>query len=158
MCHPEGFARASMALGEVVKETKADYVGGVESGALFISSAILASLGLPHARRIRGFFIRKKPKDHGLKGLIAGLPRNTSLWGKRVIVVEDTTTTADSALKGVAAVEAEGGIVVLVLTLFDREEGAAEMVTSKGYPFKAIMGTRRDKLLRNGVKPKTWEP
>ena len=76
-------------------------------------------------------FVRKKPKDHGER---AGRrpPEGRDLAGKSVVVVEDVTTTGGSALKAVEAVREAGAKIVLVLTMVDREEGAAETFKQAG--------------------------
>ena len=70
--------------------------------------------------------MRKKPKDHGAKKLVEGLPKGETLKGRNVVVVEDVTTTGGSALQAVEALRQEGANIVLVLTIVDRLEGAAE--------------------------------
>ena len=60
-------------------------------------------------------FVRKKPKDHGAKLSVEGLAKGETLAGKRVVVVEDVTTTGGSALKAVEAVRDAGGEIALVL-------------------------------------------
>jgi orotate phosphoribosyltransferase len=83
---------------------------------------------------IQAFFVRKKPKEHGAKLTVEGLARGENLQGKRVVVVEDVTTTGGSALKAVEVVREAGGEVVLVFTLVDREEGAADAFKQAGLP------------------------
>jgi orotate phosphoribosyltransferase len=60
------------------------------------------------------------------------------LRGKRVVVVEDVTTTGGSAMKAVEAVQEAGGEVALVLTMVDREEGATEAFAQAGLIFRAL--------------------
>jgi orotate phosphoribosyltransferase len=52
------------------------------------------------------------------------------------VIIEDVTTTGESALKAVDAVRDAGGEVVLVLTMVDREEGAAENFAQAGLAFR----------------------
>jgi orotate phosphoribosyltransferase len=66
------------------------------------------------------------------------LTRDESLRGKRVVVVEDVTTTGGSALKAIEAVQDAGGEIVLVFTIVDREEGAVETFANAGLPFRAL--------------------
>jgi orotate phosphoribosyltransferase len=82
--------------------------------------------------------VRKKPKEHGARLAIEGLAQGESLQGKRVVIVEDVTTTGGSAMKAVEAVRDAGGEVALVLTMVDREEGADETFTQAGLPFRAL--------------------
>ena len=71
-------------------------------------------------------------------GTIEGLAKGESLQGKRVVVVEDVTTTGGSAMKAVEAVREAGGKVALVLTMVDREEGATDTFARAGLPFRAL--------------------
>ena len=81
---------------------------------------------------INAFFVRKQAKEHGTKSLIEGLPNGDSLKGKRVVIVEDVTTTGGSAIKAAEAVRAEGAEVVGVVTVIDRQEGAARSLRRGG--------------------------
>ena len=85
--------------------------------------------------------MRKQAKDHGTQSLIEGLAKGETLKGKRVVVVEDVTTTGGSALKAVEALKAQGGVIVRVLTLVDRKEGAADTFAKAGIAFTPILST-----------------
>jgi orotate phosphoribosyltransferase len=89
-------------------------------------------------RPIAAFFVRKKPKEHGARVAVEGLAKDESLKGKRVVIVEDVTTTGGSAIKAVESVREAGGEIVLVFTMVDREEGAAEAFAQAGVPFRAL--------------------
>ncbi len=65
-------------------------------------------------------------------------PRGETLQGKRIVIVEDVTTTGGSALKAVEAVREAGGEIVLVLTMVDREEGATETFAEAGLEFRSL--------------------
>ncbi len=69
---------------------------------------------------------------------VEGLAKGESLQGKRVVIVEDVTTTGGSALKAVEAVREAGGEVVLVLTMVDRDEGATDTFGQAGLPFRSL--------------------
>ena len=62
-----------------------------------------------------------------------------TLKGRRVVILEDVTTTGGSSLKAIEAVRAEGATVVKVLTVVDRQEGAAEAFQAAGVPFAALI-------------------
>ena len=66
---------------------------------------------------IAAFFVRKKPKGHGARLAVEGLAKGETLQGKRMVIVEDVTTTGGSAVKAFDAVREVGGEVVLVLTM-----------------------------------------
>jgi len=117
---------------------KVDLVGGLEMGAVPIASAVAAvshSAGAP----VNAFFVRKQAKDHGTKSLIEGLREGDSLKGRRVVIVEDVTTTGGSAIKAADIVRAEGADVVGVVTVVDRHEGAGEAFAAAGLTLTPIL-------------------
>ena len=122
---------------ETLKDDRLDYIGGLEMGAVPLAGAI-AQISWIKGHPIAAFFVRKKPKEHGARLAIEGLAKGESLGGKRVVIVEDVTTTGGSAMQAVEAVRAEGAEVVLVLTMIDREEGASETFAAAGLPFRAL--------------------
>jgi orotate phosphoribosyltransferase len=137
MLDPEGaFLIAERILGEAIA-VSGDFVGGLEIGAVPITGAVaLRSYRTGHP--IQGFFVRKKPKEHGAKKQIEGLRRGESLSGRRVVVVDDVTTSGASALIAVEACEAEGAKIALVVSIVDREEGAAQVFAERKIPFKSL--------------------
>jgi orotate phosphoribosyltransferase len=98
----------------------------------------IAQLSWLKGHPIAAFFVRKKPKEHGARLAVEGLAKSESLQDKRIVIVEDVTTTGGSALKAVQAVREAGGNVVLVLTMVDREEGATEMFAEAGLTFRSL--------------------
>ena len=137
MLHPEGASLMAKALLRLIGEVGAEYVGGLEMGAVPITGAICQhshDSGAP----VAGFFVRKQAKGHGAKKLIEGLAEGETLAGKRVVVVEDVTTTGESAFKAVEPCREAGAEVVLVVTVVDREDGAKEFFASKGVSFAAL--------------------
>ena len=63
-----------------------------------------------------------------------------SIAGKRVLVVEDTTTTGNSPLTAVEACRTEGAEVVAVATVVDRATGAAQIIADAGVEYRHILG------------------
>jgi orotate phosphoribosyltransferase len=111
-----------------------DCIGGLTLGADPIAYAIsYASACSPRPRR--AFTVRKEPKKHGTAKLIEG----PFVPGDRVAVVEDVITSGGSALRAIDAVQAEGGRVVGVLALVDREEGGREAIEARGIPVAALV-------------------
>ena len=66
------------------------------------------------------------------------MAKGETLAGKRVVIVEDVTTTGGSAMKAVEAVRDAGGEVAFVFTMVDREEGATEFFNEQKMPFRAL--------------------
>jgi orotate phosphoribosyltransferase len=137
MMDPEGAELIARLVLPKILEVRGDYVGGLEMGAVPLTGALL-SYSFEQNTPVRGFFVRKKPKDHGAKKLIEGLGPGESLKGKRVTILEDVTTTGDSALLALEAVRAEGAEIVRVISIVDRQDGATENFAKAGVDFTAI--------------------
>jgi len=132
-----GYLIAHLLL-DAVEDLSVHWIGGLEMGAVPIASAV-AAVSPVRGRPMSAFFVRKQAKDHGTQSLIEGLAPGETLKGQRVVVVEDVTTTGGSALKAVEALRAEGADVACVITLVDRQEGAAEAFQSAGLDFKPLL-------------------
>lgn len=137
MLDPEGAALLAELSFDALKDDAIDYIGGLEMGAVPLAGAI-AQLSWLKGHPIAAFFVRKKPKDHGARLAVEGLAKNETLQGKRIVIVEDVTTTGGSAIKAVDAVRDAGGEVVLVFTMLDRDEGAAENFKVAGLEFRSL--------------------
>src|SRR5215475_3057415 len=137
MLDPEGAALLAELTYEALKDDELDYIGGLEMGAVPLAGAI-AQLSWLKGHPIAAFFVRKKPKEHGARLAIEGLAKGESLEGKRVVVLEDVTTTGGSAMKAVETLRDVRADVALILTMVDREEGASDTFAQAGLPFRAI--------------------
>ena len=137
MLDPEGASLLADLTYEALKDDDLDYVGGLEMGAVPLAGAI-AQLSWIKGHPIAAFFVRKKPKEHGARLAVEGLAKGETLEGKRVVIVEDVTTTGGSALKAAEAVRDAGGIIALVFTMVDRDEGAAETFAEAGIAFRSL--------------------
>lgn len=128
--------RASRLIGELLRELTADLdfdaVGGLTLGADPVATSIMHASG----RDIDAFVVRKEAKKHGMQRRIEG----PSISGKRVLVVEDTTTTGNSPLTAVEACRAEGAEVVAVATVVDRATGAADVLREAGLDYHYLLG------------------
>jgi orotate phosphoribosyltransferase len=82
--------------------------------------------------RLDAFVVRKEGKAHGLQRRIEGSP----VEGRRVLAVEDTSTTGGSALTAVEALREAGAEVVGVAVIVDRGTGARERIESEGLPYR----------------------
>jgi orotate phosphoribosyltransferase len=92
--------------------------------------------GIASGKTYDSFVVRKEPKDHGRGRQIEG----PSVSGKRVVVVEDTSTTGGSPLAAARAVEKAGGEVVAVCVVVDRNTGADRVIEEAGYPYRYAIG------------------
>jgi orotate phosphoribosyltransferase len=138
MLDPEGAFLLGALIVEAIGPDRPDLVGGLELGAVPLATAA-AAIGHAMGRPLQAFIVRKAAKDHGTKSLVEGLRRGESLAGKRIVILEDVTTTGGSSMKAIEAVRAEGGIVARVLTVVDRQEGAADAFRAAGIPFAALV-------------------
>lgn len=107
-----------------------DAVGGLTVGADPVATAVLHQ-GAARARAIDAFVVRKAPKDHGMGRQVEG----PDVSGRKVVVLEDTSTTGASPLTAVRALEKAGATVVAVATVVDRATGAREAIEDAGYRY-----------------------
>lgn len=134
MFDPKGADLMADLIVDRLADVPCDLVGGLEMGAVPLISPIgIKSLGT--SRPIPGFFVRKAVKDHGTKKLIDGV---ADVAGKTVVIVEDVTTTGQSAMQAVRALEAAGAKVSLVISIVDREDGADDLYREAGIPFQPL--------------------
>ena len=133
MFDPEGANLLARLVLDRVAELNPDYIGGLEIGAVPLVASVTA-LSHETGRPVRGFFVRKGAKDHGTRKLVDGVA-NGELRDKNVVILEDVTTKGVSAMQAVSAARAEGANVALVLSIVDREEGAAEFFRRERLPF-----------------------
>lgn len=131
--------QAAPIVGTVMRELTADLdfdaVGGLTLGADPVATSMLHSAAAAGSR-LDAFVVRKESKAHGLQRRIEG----TEVRGRRVLVVEDTSTTGGSALTAVEAVREAGGEVVAVAVIVDRGTGAAEKVAEAGLEYRFAVG------------------
>src|SRR5882672_3282318 len=140
MLHPESAHLIATLMLDALRDSQVDYIGGLEMGAVPLATAV-SVLSHGRGRPIGAFFVRKQAKEHGARKLVEGLAPGESLQGKRVVILEDVTTTGGSSLKAIEAVRAEGAIIERAITVVDRLEGAAEAFKAAGVPFQALLTT-----------------
>lgn len=133
---------ADLMLAKLADET-VDYVGGLEMGAVPLVACLCQRSWGRRSKPLQGFFVRKQAKEHGTRRLIEGLLADETLRGKRVVLLEDVTTTGESAFKAAQAAREEGAICDLVLTIVDRREGAEANLAAKGLRLAPLL-TRAD--------------
>ena len=115
---------------ELTKDLDFDAVGGLTLGADPVATAMLHAAAA-QGRKLDAFVVRKAEKAHGLQRRIEG----PDVKGKRVLAVEDTSTTGGSVLTAVEALKEAGAIVVGVAVIVER--GAAPKVTEAGFEYRA---------------------
>ena len=140
MMHPE----ASHLIGEMLNirmdELGADFVGGLELGAVPLT-AIAVTMSPKDSPR-RGFMVRKEPKGRGGRKTNnpPGIEGSSLSKGGKIVIVEDVTTTGGSAIKAVERIHnATNCEVVAVISIVDRQEGAVESFAAAGIKFESIM-------------------
>jgi orotate phosphoribosyltransferase len=131
--------RVAPLIGQVMLDLITDVpdvsaVGGLTMGADPIASAILHQ-GVAAGLSYDAFVVRKQPKDHGRGRQVEG----PDLAGKRVIVVEDTSTTGGSPLAAIEALLKVGAEIAAVAVVVDRNTGAREVIEAAGYPYLAAL-------------------
>jgi orotate phosphoribosyltransferase len=127
-------ADAAPLVGEVMLDLTADLsfdaVGGLTLGADPVAAAMLHAAAA-RGRRLDAFVVRKEGKAHGLQRRIEG----PDVAGRRVLAVEDTSTTGGSVLTAVEALRDAGAEVVGVAVIVER--GAAGAVAAAGLEYRA---------------------
>ena len=122
---------------DMIDGVDCDAVGGPTLGADPIIGAMVA-LAHNRGRKLSGLIVRKETKDHGTGRLIEGPIEE----GMKVVVVEDVTTTGGSPGRAVDAFRAAGCDVVKVMTIVDRQQGAAEKLAKMNAPYEPIFSKK----------------
>ncbi|MDF5757482.1 orotate phosphoribosyltransferase [Spongiactinospora sp. TRM90649] len=129
---------AAPLVGRVLLDETADLgydaVGGLTLGADPVATAMLHAAAA-RGQRLDAFVVRKEGKAHGLQRRVEG----PDIAGRRVLAVEDTSTTGGSVLTAVEALREAGAEVVGVATIVDR--GARETIVAAGLPYRTVFTT-----------------
>jgi orotate phosphoribosyltransferase len=127
---------ASPLIGMLMRQLTGDWdyaaVGGLTLGADPVATSMLHAAGRP----LDAFVVRKQAKTHGLQRQVEG----PDVVGRRVLVVEDTTTTGASPMAAADALRAAGADVVGVATIVDRQTGADEVFARAGLTYRYLLG------------------
>jgi orotate phosphoribosyltransferase len=115
---------------ELTKDLDYDAVGGLTLGADPVATAMM-HVAAKTGKAIDSFVVRKAEKAHGLQRRIEG----PDVKGKKVLAVEDTSTTGGSVLTAVEALNEAGAIVVGVAVIVER--GAKQKIEDAGYKYYA---------------------
>lgn len=132
-------AQAAPLVGRVMLDLVSDWgfeaAGGLTMGADPVALAMLHAAAAD-GRALDAFVVRKQGKAHGLQRRIEG----PDVAGRRVLAVEDTSTTGGSVLTAVEALREAGAEVVGVAVIVDRDTGAREAVEAAGLPYRYAFG------------------
>jgi len=127
---------ASPLIGALLRQLTADWafdaVGGLTLGADPVATAVMHAAGRP----LDAFVVRKQAKAHGMQRQVEG----PDVRGRRVLVVEDTTTTGNSPMTAVEALREIGADVVGVATIVDRQTGADQVFARAGLAYRYLLG------------------
>ena len=115
---------------ELTGDLDYDAVGGLTLGADPVATAMMHTAAAA-GRHLDAFVVRKTEKEHGLQRRIEG----PDVAGRRVLAVEDTSTTGNSVLTAVDVLTQAGAQVVGVAVVIER--GARQPVTQRGLPYLA---------------------
>ena len=115
---------------ELTKDLDYEAVGGLTLGADPVATAMM-HVAASKGRKLDSFVVRKAEKAHGLQRRIEG----PDVKGKKVLAVEDTSTTGGSVLTAVEALKEAGAVVVAVAVIVER--GAAHKVKEAGLDYRA---------------------
>ena len=131
--------RAAPLIGRLLRTLTADWefdaVGGLTLGADPVATAMLHAAAADGVA-LDAFVVRTESKVHGLRRLIEG----PEVTGRRVLVVEDTSTTGGSVLTAVRAVREAGAEIAGVVTVVDRDTGAREAIEAEELAYRALLG------------------
>jgi orotate phosphoribosyltransferase len=131
--------QAAPLVGEVMLDLaqglEFDAVGGLTLGADPVAVAMLHAAAA-RGRALDAFVVRKQGKTHGMQRQIEG----PDVAGRRVLAVEDTSTTGGSVLTAVEALRDAGAEVVAVAVIVDRDTGAAQRVRDAGLEYRFAYG------------------
>jgi orotate phosphoribosyltransferase len=139
MMTPEGAAQCARGLLSVLDGLEADYVAGLEMGAVPLLGGI-AALSWDVGRPIGAVFVRKAAKAHGTSLMVEGLDDSggETLQGKHVVLIDDVATSGGSILKAAEQIEAAGGIMKDAIVILDREQGADANLKERGITLHAL--------------------
>ncbi|HJJ48880.1 MAG TPA: orotate phosphoribosyltransferase [Methanocorpusculum sp.] len=121
---------------EVAKKYDFEVIAGVAVGGVPLATAVSLASGKPCA------IIRSSAKDHGKSDLIIG-----NVKGKRVLLIEDVTTSGGSSKYGVDELKKAGADIREVITVVDREGGAEALLAADGVKLSSLV--RASELLNH---------
>ncbi|MBI2567377.1 MAG: orotate phosphoribosyltransferase [Candidatus Schekmanbacteria bacterium] len=134
VCDPTALALVAHLLLDAARRLAVDAVGGPATGGISLACATsLASLadgGAP----LPWFYVRQSQKEHGAERQLEG----ADVFMKSVLVVEDVVTTGTSAAAAIDAARRSGAVVVGLVAVIDRKEGAGDLLSSMNVAFEPL--------------------
>ena len=130
---PRGAYLAGELVLELATAAGVEQIGGMAAGALPVTDAVIAAAHR-NGVDIRGFFVRKETKQHGLQQIVEGAFKP----GLKTAVIDDTITTGGSSLQAVAAMREAGANVVAAIALVERGEGAVDAFAREGLKYSWV--------------------
>jgi orotate phosphoribosyltransferase len=128
---PAGFRVITELVGDQIRKRNATAVGGLTLGADAIACAAVAS-----GEEVKGFFVRKDAKRHGLQRRIEGPELMSS---DRCLIVDDVVTSGASTIQAIEVVRAEGLAICGVVSILDRLRGGGPRIeAAAGAPYFAL--------------------
>jgi orotate phosphoribosyltransferase len=139
LSYPEARYLIGELIRERVKGDSIEAVGGLEIGAYPIAASVSDAIYRQTGASVRAFVVRKEPKSHGIRDLLAGDVRP----GDHALIVEDVVTEGGSTLKAIEAARKVGLVVQRVIALVDRDEaGGGGNIEAAGVKFEALCTLR----------------
>jgi orotate phosphoribosyltransferase len=109
-------------------------VGGLTMGADPVATAMLHQAS-SRGKNLDAFVVRKEAKKHGMARQVEG----PDISGRKVVILEDTSTTGGSPLTAAKAAEEAGAEVLGIATVVDRDTGARAAIESAGYAYYSAL-------------------
>jgi orotate phosphoribosyltransferase len=109
-----------------------DRIAGAELGAVALAAVTAMACGKPFV------IIRNQKKDYGTSKLVEGKLEK----GERVMIVEDVLTTGGQVIEAAKSIQDVGGVVVKIVAVIDRLEGARQNIEGAGYTFESLFTTK----------------
>lgn len=106
-----------------------DVLAGLEMGGIPVATALSLETEMPCV------FVRKKAKSYGTERIFEG----PEISGKRVLIVEDVTTTGGQILISSKELEAAGAQIVGVVLVIARSGDAVRALEAANLPLIALI-------------------
>jgi len=121
---------------DLVRNQSFESVGGLELGAYPVATSVSDAIFQETSRIVRAFVIRKAPKSHGVRDLVAGHIEK----GDTALIVDDVVTTGGSTIQAIRSAREAGLLVNQAIVLVDRQEDDGKRnIEAEGVKFDSLM-------------------